>query len=253
MCIESRAESFEGLMDLISEVPLLLEESEILLTSAKSTFSLRESTLLQSLLCVFQKLDTWQQRCRLSFAKPPYWAVPSKLHNPSDDAFTDKLFPFALEFESLNVAMPLVLNSGVMLQVLGTVLLLDAKIGSFNDQPMARDTVESRKRNPLDGQKTVTLASGTIGQKYASVSSIKAEADRLARFLCQSIEYCHRIEMGTLGPQATCHPQWAMRRYFRQARLERELEWCKNIKNMSGPGSRCGIELMLFGADESTL
>ena len=78
------------------------------------------------------------------------------------------------------------------------------------------------------------------------MSSVKEEADKLARCICQSIEYCHKIENGTIGPHMTTYAQWVLKSYFRRFHQERELAWCLNIKNMRGPGFRHGIELMGF-------
>jgi len=102
MSTDNLAGSFEGMMDAISEVPLVLEESKRSLASIDNIFSTREAILLESLLCTLEILDTWQQSCVSRSSRPPYWAVSSKLHNPSDDTFGNTLFPFALEFESLD-------------------------------------------------------------------------------------------------------------------------------------------------------
>ena len=43
--------------------------------------------------------------------------------------------------------------------------------------------------------------------KLTLIVAIELEADKLAHSLCQCAEFCHRIEMGTLGPQVTCYAQ----------------------------------------------
>lgn len=232
MHVDSGVESFESLMDLVSEVPLLLEESDDVVRSGASY-----PQLLRNLLEVFRKISDWQKSYRLSTARPLYWAVPSRLHNSSDDGFSNRLFPFAFQFESLNVAIQIIFSSAVMLQLLSAVLILKGGVGGSCEELLRQDTTEV---DNSDAEKNLW-----------SVPSMKQNADRLARFLCQSIEYCFRHEMGTLGPQATCHPQWAMKDYFRHVGLERELAWCENIKNMDGPGMRPGIDLMIFGSEET--
>lgn len=234
MSVESKAESFQGLIDLISDLPLLLEETETVYANSKSGVSGGEPYLYQALLCMLQKLDYWQQVCRRNSTKAAFWAVPSRMHNPSDDKFANNLFPFALEYESLDTAMAFILSSGVMLQILATILRLDAACGFFDQLNLPLSTTDA----------------SVLVDKYTSISSIRAEADRVARFICQSIEYCHRRSMGTIGPQSTCYVQWMTRLYFSQVGLARELDWSKNIKNLSGPDCRCGIKLMLFGQEE---
>ncbi|KAF2424427.1 hypothetical protein EJ08DRAFT_416372 [Tothia fuscella] len=227
-------ESFEGLMDLISDIPLLLQEAEAIGVGDRGHCPTRGILLIPLLIDAVQRLNKWQQDCVRQSPKPPYQTVPSTTENPADIPFGAKLFPIALEYESLNAAMPLILNSGVMLQILGLILRLDAKIGFLDKQEESEVPYQTK-------------------QKYTSVPSITAEADRLARTLCESVEYCHRVEMRILGPQATCYTQWVTRSYFRRAKLEREVDWVNNIQNMTGLGSRCGIELMPFGSDESIL
>jgi len=140
--------------------------------------------------------------------------------------------------------MPLILNYGVTLQILWTILLLLSKYDFGEDQDILRHAFELIERESPEGG-----ALNSADRKFSTASSIKSEADRLARFLCQSIEYCHRADMGTLGPQSTTYTQWVLRCYYRKAGLDRELEWCRNIKYMTGPNSQCGIVSMLFGED----
>jgi hypothetical protein len=240
----STAESFQRLMDVTSDVPPLLEEVGTIFAGLKIPSSELISNLLQNLLCTLQKLDKWQESCRRSASKTPYWAVPARMHNPSDDAFSNSLFPFALEYESLDVAMPMVLNYGVMLQILAAILQLDPFLGSSSDPAKNFYGIEAPESN---GNNSHT------NNKYTSIAAIRVEANNLARLICQSMEYFLRDDMGTLGPHSTCYTQWVAKCYFGQVGLGRELEWCKNIKNMSGPGSWCGIELMLFGTEEEKL
>jgi hypothetical protein len=131
-------------------------------------------------------------------------------------------------------------SSAVMLQVLTAALLL---LG--NDNTSYTSIVQQTK-----GGNTLKLEKSSTGELSWSLLSIQREADRLARFLCQTLEYCFRYEMGTLGAQTTCHPQWALKNYFRQIGLQRELEWCKNITYMHGNSLRSGLTLMLFGPEE---
>jgi hypothetical protein len=239
MGVDTASKSLESLLDIISEVPILLEETDNIIRSGVT-----DTTLLQTLLRVFERFCAWQQLYRLHSGGPLYWAVPSRFHNPSDTNFAKKLFPFALEYPSLNVAIQLNFSSAVMLQVLSAVLqLLD---GGNSDLYKELDRHQFPNRHYHDD----TLKAEELSW---SVSTIKREANRLARFLCQSIEYSFRSEMGTLGAQTTCHPQWALRSYFHQVGLERELEWCRCIKGMHGPGFRHGFTLMLFGSEDGSV
>jgi hypothetical protein len=233
--VDGSVDSLEGLVNIISEVPILLEDTDHVVASGISS-----PELLQALIQIFQRFNAWQHSYKSRSEGPMYWAVPSRLHNPSDDAFANKLFPFALEFTSLNMAIQCSFSSAVMLQVLTAALLL---LGNGSSPYMS--IVEQRKDDNM-----LKLHTWSMGETSWSLLSIQHEADRLARFLCQTLEYCFRYEMGTLGAQTTCHPQWAFKSYFQQAGLQRELEWCKNIKCMHGNSLRSGLALMLFGPDE---
>ena len=219
MSHDSAPEQYETLIDLASEAPLLLEKSDAAITSSTPNLS-----LLPGLLTVFHHLCAWQHAYKLSIAKPLYWAIPSRVHNPCDDTHGSRLFPFALEFSSLDSAIPFIFSSAVMLQILSAALLL-----------AEQQSMSSR-------QQETPPSSSDDDTPHWSGLDIKREADRLARFLCQSMEYCFRHEMGTLGAQATCLPLWATASYFRQVGMKRELEWCRQIKDMDGPGLRRRVE-----------
>ncbi|KAH3944514.1 hypothetical protein HBH98_153140 [Parastagonospora nodorum] len=205
--------SLETLMDMVTDVPHLLAKPDKMASS--------DTNHIWALLSTYQKIATWQHCCKTNSPTPSYWAIPSRAHNPSDDAYATPLFPFALEYESLNIAILFIFSSAIMLQLLSTALLISTAT-SVNDLTQ----VESNE--PW------------------SLSQIRHEADKVARFLCQSTEFCFRLEMGTVGVQAMCHARYVMRNYFSQVGLERELAWCLGISDIGGPGLRRGIRMMLF-------
>jgi hypothetical protein len=236
--------TLESLMDIVSEVPLLMEKSNEMIKSRK----LNEEHLL-SLLNVVGEIGAWQQAHKISSIEPPYWAVPSQLHNPSDDEFTSPLFPFALEYRSLHVAMLFMFGSGVMLQML-TAAALMMEITAAHGNLFAQRGDLLLEQDPRNENPNTIFQFQDDAASY-SLPYVKQKADDLARFICQSIEYCCRQEAGTVGAQASCHPQYTLRNYFRRAGLQRELEWCKNIKNMAGPGLRRGLDMMMFGSTDN--
>jgi hypothetical protein len=187
-------------------------------------------------LALLEKLHDRQQRYRAEIGRPLYWALPSSVDNPADDPYESKLFPFALQFASLEAASQVVLWWAIVLQVLCSMIDLHQHFfGNYTPGPGSDQSCEDAK-----GQVP------RLSSRFPTISSIKEEADRLARCLCQSIEFCHKVENGTIGPQMTTYAQWVLKSYFREFGYERELAWCLNIKNMRGPGFRHGIELMGF-------
>ncbi|KAL7940870.1 hypothetical protein V8C42DRAFT_355946 [Trichoderma barbatum] len=214
------AESFVRLMHTVVDVPSMLQEAHALLSSGSNPLAAAQYSTL--LVQKFQELDAWRhlrQRSVTADHDPLYWSVMSRMHNPADEGYSDKLFPFSLMFSSMRSAFPWIFCSIVMLHILETAILLEAlEVTTPN-----RIGISSP---PPDG------------------ISMLADADGLARMLCQSIEFCYRTENGLFGLHATCFMQWTMHRYFRRRGLARDLDWCRSIKDMKGPVSRCGIDLM---------
>jgi hypothetical protein len=245
MCVDDEECSFESLINIVSEVPILLEKSNDLIRSGEV-----DEEHLRNLFEVVRKIEAWKQCHKLAATKPPYWAVPSRLHNPSDNGFASPLFPFALEYRCLNVAMLFMFGSAVMLQMLTAALRI------MDTSSVPRDVFFAQNNDPALGQPQLNEDESTNFQfrdeaTLYSLPFIKRKADNIARFICQSIEYCCRQELGTVAAQASCHPQFTLRDYFQRAGLKRELEWCRNIKNMAGPGLRRGIDMMMFGSEQN--
>jgi hypothetical protein len=237
MSTSSQHDSFHELIDIACEVPVLLEESDMLISSRNTTPEHWRINLFKASFAVLEKLYDRNQKYGAKSGRPLYWALPSGVDNPADDPYTSKLFPFALQFESLETASQVVLWWAIVLQVLCS--MIDLYHHFFGSSTLSSAFDESRSEN-LTGPEPL------MNSRFPTMSSVKEEADKLARCLCQSIEYCYKIENGTIGPQATTYAQWVLKSYFRKFYSERELVWCLNIKNMRGPGFRHGIELMGF-------
>lgn len=221
--------TFENLMEIVSQVPSLLESCDALQQSPDT------EEVLQALLERLASISSWQQTYRLELRALPYWAVPSRLNNPSDDKFAAQLFPIVLEYQSLVVATLFIFSSTAMLKILLVALRLR------NASTGGRGVLQTR----VTQSSHTTTSSGTAQSCY-TVAQMYTEADSLARLLCQSMEYCLRQDMGTLGVQVNCLSQSVLRSFFRQAGRERELDWVRNISNAHGPGFQCGMKMMLF-------
>lgn len=161
------------------------------------------------------ELDDWriqyQDRTWVESKIPVYWSVPARARNPVDSGDAEKLFPFALIFSSMGGASAWIFGSSIMLDILDTILLCAPNRSS----------------------------------------TIQADSEKIARLLCQSIEFCYQSENGTFGPQITCYSQATLLKYFANRGLERELEWCRNIPNMKCQGASFAIDLMQFKASSA--
>jgi len=221
MADELNLDPLDQLMDIVCELPQRFDSVLQHCTEGQSEgFELNKA--ITAIWSVMRSIYVWQARLYAASPTPLYRAVPSALDNPSDSNHGTKLFPFALEFCSMQIATQIVASWAFQLHIHAIL------------QRLAEERSEA----------------GTVPSQfvdlYNSFGNIQNEADKLARYLCQSVEYCHRIEMGTFGPQAMVYPQWIMRQYFARRGFEREMQWCNNIRNMSGIGTRCGIKLMAF-------
>ncbi|KAE9371765.1 hypothetical protein N431DRAFT_545916 [Stipitochalara longipes BDJ] len=237
MSKSSEHDSFHGLIDVACQVPVLLEESDTLISSRNTMPDQERESLFKASLAVLDKLHDRHQKYRAITRRPLYWVMPSGVDNPADDAYQSKLFPFALQFDSLETASQVVLWWAITLQVLCS--MIDLYQHFFGSSILSSVSDLSEPEN-------FTGPEPLLNSTFPTMSSVKEEADKMARCLCQSIEYCHKIENGTIGPQMTTYAQWVLKSYFRRFHYERELAWCLNIKNMRGPGFRHGIELMGF-------
>jgi hypothetical protein len=232
------ADPLDQLMDMACGLPAVLEATEKLQSEPEPEPPEHDqATAIQALTIILQNIYIWQFELRQSSSSPLYTTTPSQLVGPVDQAYGTKTFPFAINFRSIQVASCLTVSWAIQLQVHYTLLRLCA-------------TSELETLNlPADFSLHSTHGSNQKEQGEASTNpsnSIRVEADRLARCLCQSIEYCHRVEMGTFGPQTMLYSQWVMRQYFQHVGAERELLWCRNVEHMHGTGARFGIKMMAF-------
>jgi hypothetical protein len=232
----------------MADVPGRLGEVDTVVANSNGSVLDWEPSLFASCLAVADQLDTWRRSFRAEHPASPYWAVHSNAENPSDDNFESKLFPFSLDFEFLDTAVQYILFWAVTLEVLGSILrLYNHFFGQLDQPPTFEECLEYSTSQTVDTNCAMPNVYIPSNLKFSSILAIRAEADIVARYLCQSMEFCHRKDTGTVGPQSTCFAQWAIRSYFRtNIGYERELAWCLNIKNMRAHGSRFGIELMSF-------
>ncbi|KIN02837.1 hypothetical protein OIDMADRAFT_52664 [Oidiodendron maius Zn] len=235
----------DRLLDIVINIPASLARSNALMDTAHpEQHDYELASILTDFMCVSKQMHIWQHRTKAEGPLIPYWAVFSQIHNPADDEYASKLFPFALEFDSLDSAITFSFKWSVHLQILTKIicihrwldnnrLLLPRVHGIFGSN-------EKQKVHSLHAS-----ASNYGNPSTISISFIKAEADKLSRLLCQCIGYCYRTEMGTLGPQYCRYLLWATRQFFGlNADYKRELEWSLQIKNITGPGLHAKLDLM---------
>lgn len=220
----SSTELFDQLMNIACELPGTLEEAAELFV-VQETDSCEEDkskTVIVELWNVLKEIYDSQARLHANSPEPLYTAVPSKFTNPADERYETKLFPFALTFRSLEILSYFVVSWAMQLQILATLLQLKHEGVILEAMPP------------------------DFHNLHDSFGGIRGEAERLGRYLCQSVEYCHRTEMGTAGPQTMLYSKWVMRYFLTRFGTEREVEWCQRIGCMDGMDATCGIKMMAF-------
>jgi hypothetical protein len=158
--------------------------------------------------------------------------VPSQLSNPADDGHDEPLYPLVLDFPALQIASCLIIFWAATLQTLAMVTSL---LKAANEPP----SLES--------------VWGFLDKKLFKHTSpqiaIIVEAKRRAGLLCQCIEYTHREEMGSIGPQSMTYARGVLLRYFAEQKMSRELTWCQNIPHMTNQrGEKFTVQLLDFRA-----
>ncbi|KAK0383944.1 hypothetical protein NLU13_8035 [Sarocladium strictum] len=210
----------DNLLDIISDIPALFKSSD----------SLQDPTT--SMLRILKLIYDWEQRFRKRIGPAPYSFVPSQLSNPADEGHDEPLYPLVLEFKVLQIASCLIVCWSAMLQTLAIVIRLHQRASRSSSYDLVWGFLD---------RKAFRNASPEI--------AIIVEAKRRAGLLCQSTEYTHREEMGSVGPQCMTYARGVLQRFFEENHMPRELAWCKNIPHMTNQrGERFVVQMLDFRA-----
>ncbi|KAI1767478.1 hypothetical protein GGR53DRAFT_112461 [Hypoxylon sp. FL1150] len=244
----------EEVFQMSADVPSILEQAVALSSVTNHDALLSESaTLAKSFLAMVESFESWLDACWKASSTLRVWSVPSRVTNPADTDPSEKVFPFCFEFESLVVAVPVIMCWAVIAQLYSNVIqihdLIEARLGRritlqhLLAQAGAVAVIDGPGASGASGQSTPLPTAG----EGRSIEDIRAEGTKMARNVCQSLQYMHQVEMGTYGGHATTYPAWSARQYFRlHPGHEREAAWLQNTHKMKGPGTRWGLAQMRF-------
>ncbi|KAI1497195.1 hypothetical protein F5X99DRAFT_397868 [Biscogniauxia marginata] len=245
--------ALDEVYQMIADIPTILEGAVALSSIGDRSILLKESAAVaQSILVMVKSVEFWHDTFWKASPTPRSWSVPSYVMNPADVDPSNKIFPFCFEFESLSVAVPVVMCWAVAAQLYSNVIqihdLVQARLGrhiKLEYLLTQADATVVDTASPLEAPSQNTLL--FTADKSRSIQDIQNEGTRMARHVCQSMPYFHRIEMGTYGGHATTYPSWSARQYCRlHPGHEREWSWLQNMHKMEGPGTRWGLSLMTF-------
>lgn len=235
---------------MIADIPAIFERAVTLPLVGDLDVLLKESAAVaQSILAMVKSIDLWYDEFWKVSPTPRFWTVQSCAANPADADYPDKLFPLCFKFESLSVAVPVVMCWSVLVQLYSNVIqiydLVQARLGHHIELEYLLTQADITVVNSLEASSQNTIFHVT--EKDRSIQHIQNEGTRMAHYVCQSMEYFHRIEMGTYGGHSATYQSWSARQYFRlHPGHEREWSWLQNMHKMEGPDTRWGLAMMSF-------
>lgn len=238
---------------MVADIPAILEKADTLPSISDQDVLVRESaSAVRALLGMVKSVERWNDEFWKASPSPRAWSVPSCAVNPADVDPSNRVFPLCFEFESLNVAVAVVMCWSVAAQLYSNVIQIhDLVQGRLGRSMTLEHLLASTNPITLDSAQPLEPSSRDAPSfsldKSRSIQDIQSEGTRMARYICQSLEYFHRTELGTYGGHATTYPSWSARQYFRlHPGHEREWSWLQNIHKMEGPGTRWGLSMMTF-------
>lgn len=238
---------------MVADVPALLEQAVSLSQiDAQSTLLKQSSAVMKSLKSMANSLRLWHDGFCEASPTPQYWLVPSRVASPDSSEHVARLFPLCFEFQSLDTAVPIVMCWAVAAQLHSHIVQICDLVQSKLDCHINVEYLLS----PYDHTATNSEPSITPSVMDTDHPEIDAEKEgaNMARAVCQSLEYFHRVEMGTYGSHATTYPCWSARQYFRlHSGYERELAWVQDVHRLEGDGMRWGLSMMTFADIPETL
>lgn len=221
---------------MVSKIPVILEQACALPSiSDLDLFSDTASHVVQEMFSSVRTLDMWINEFISTFPNNRYWPVQSIARNVADNG-QHRVFPTCFEFQTISIAAPIVQTWAALAQLYSNIIQI-------------HDLVQARLGQPISLEELQTTPGAMIeleGENL-SIAEIQAEGTRMLRNVCQSMEYFHRMEMGTYGNHAITYPAWSARQYARlHPGHERELTWLQNMHKMEGSGTRWGMSKMTF-------
>jgi hypothetical protein len=246
--------AFDELFNIIGDVPIILGRAYSLPSINDQSVLLKKSAVvIRLLLAAAGNLESWSNEFLKASSTPQYWLVPSRAKNPADVDLPSKIFPLCYEFKSIRVSVPILMCWSVSTQLYSNIIqiydLVRGRLGfhlelddilaqaDITGANIAIKVVEILNQN----------GSSLPRDKACSIHEIRNQGAKMARSVCQSVEYHHQAVMGTFGGQSTTYPAWSARQYFRFHKChERELTWLQNARKMEGPDTGWGLATMAF-------
>jgi hypothetical protein len=252
----SSGSALDAFCQVMADIPATLERAVALPSILNRRVFLNEAAkVAQSALAMARLVEFWPDEFWKTPSTTRFWSTPSRAANPADVDPLDRTFPFCFEFESLSVAVTTIMSWSVAAQLYSNVIqihnLVQARLGpqiEFEYLLSEADITVANAASPLKVSSQNPLEP-TASNGY-SIEEIQSAGTRMARYVCQSLEYFHQIDLGTYGGHATTYPSWSARHYFHlHPGHERERSWLQNIDKMEGPGMRWGVSMMTFTDD----
>ena len=223
----------DRLMDLMAQIPSLLEQADWIKTVYDPHEALRERLkLVDSCWALDAELIEWRKSVEGQSGLPQYWPEFSKLSYPVDNSEHGKVFPIAWHFPNLRIAMRYI-HFWTALQLLHSTIIVTYR--SLRGEQCDRSVPE----HPADRRCSVcSTTPGTIGCHCGYEANVipfntnslppPSQGGGLhesSRNVAQSVEYCMGQDMGDFGSQVLIFPLRCTIECYRH-RPGRELQWC---------------------------
>ncbi|KAI0967914.1 hypothetical protein F4678DRAFT_482652 [Xylaria arbuscula] len=210
---------------LIADTPTMLGKGATLSFIHDQDITLKESAVVVcDMLVMVNTIEAWRHEfLRASPTdRPRYWLVPSAAKSPADIddiGVESRIFPSHFEFESLDVG--------------AAIIIVDHHYHMAFDNFRAQANYSNQ--SGLNISRVSLVAAATVNQKDLSINEVTSKGTDMAQYVCQSLEYFHRTEMGTARQYFRLHPGH-----------KHELKWLQSIQDMNGPDTHWGLSIMTF-------
>ena len=226
-----QAALYDVLLNLASELPYLLEHSDSLQQlSIPHEVQAAGTNLLHLSYILERNLQEWYALLEKQISEPLLWAESTSSPNTPFGDGSSSIFPTAFHFANLSVALVHLRYWSTLILIYQSILQIDEKLESA-----------------LTGQRSFTLLKdeSRLLSMTAQHSNrkLKDQIDKLSRYICESIGYCHQEEMGGLGTSSTLSALWVAHQVFRN-RAGPESAWCIGVLvGMGKSGLRLATQL----------
>ncbi|KAI9882430.1 MAG: hypothetical protein M1823_005823 [Watsoniomyces obsoletus] len=228
----------DQLLDLMAKMPAIFEEADSIPAMHPRDAVLARLSLMNRCWDLQAEFERWYEQAQPS--TPEYWSVFATISNPTDDPVLGKVFPTALYFPSLRLAIRYLYYWTSIILVQSTIRITwFALEGAEIDYSKPPHPAEKRCRDCSTAGLTFCSCGRESNSIRFDMSKVRTPPDHEAlaepaRNIARSVEYCSQPEQGNLGAIAVVFPLRAATECFQHRPYPEEHEkgnrphqWCQ--------------------------